>query len=106
MDNGQVENLPLYSVSSPDAQEIQIPLEAMLSAQLAKDLAGSGFTSLICKPNRDSAYVLRAPMLHRAEVYDDESATATSHAMTHLPYQLLASRISEAVASRLPQVRL
>ena len=105
MDNGQVEDLPVYTVSTPGSQEMQIPLEAMLSGQLAEDLAESGFTALICKPNRDSAYVLRAPMLHRAEVYDDEAATATSKAMTRLPYQLLASRISEAVASRLPQLR-
>jgi predicted component of type VI protein secretion system len=98
-------SLPTYTVSTPGSQEIQIPLEAMLSTQLAEDLAESGFTSLICKPNRDSAYVLRAPMLHRAEMYDDEAATAASHAMAHLPYHLLASRISKAVASRLPQLR-
>lgn len=89
MDNGQIEDLPLYTVSKPDVQEMQIPLEVMLSAQLAEDLAESGFTSLICKPNRDSAYVLRAPMLHLAEVYDDEAATTASKAMAHLPYQLL-----------------
>ena len=58
MDNGQFEGLPAYTVSTPGSQEIQIPLEAMLSAQLAEDLAESGFTVLICKPNRDSAYLL------------------------------------------------
>jgi predicted component of type VI protein secretion system len=84
---------------------MQIPLESMLSGQLAEDLAGAGFTPLICKPNRDSAYVLWAPMLHRPEVYDDAAATAASRAMAHLPYQLLANRISETVASNLPRLR-
>lgn len=102
--HGQVEDLPLYRVAKPDAQEMQIPLEALLSAQLAEDLAESGFTPFTCKPNRDSAYLLRAPMLHRAKRYDDEAATAASRAMAHLPYQLLASRISEAVASNLPRL--
>ena len=45
------------------------------------------------------------PDAAQAEVYDDEAATATSKDMTHLPYQRLASRISEAVANRLPQLR-
>jgi len=105
MDSGQQEDLPLQHLAGPDEQEMQIPLEALLSGQLAEDLAGSGFTPLICKPNRDSAYVLRAPMLHRPEAYDDAAATAASRAMTHLPYQLLANRISEAVASNLPRLR-
>ena len=105
MINGQVEDLPLYSWAEPNEQEMQIPLEAMLSGQLAEDLAGSGFTPLICKPNRDSAYVLWAPMLHRPEVYGDAAATAASRAMTHLPYQLLASRISETISSNIPQLR-
>jgi predicted component of type VI protein secretion system len=84
---------------------MQITLEAMLPAQITKDLAGTGNTPLICKPNRDSAYLLWSPMLHCAKVYDDEAATDASKAMTHLPYQLLASRISEAVASKLPRRR-
>ena len=105
MDNGQQEDLPLQHLAGPDEQEMQIPLESLLSGQLAEDLAGSGFTPLICKPNRDSAYVLWAPMLHRPEAYDDAAATAASRAMTHLPYQLLANRISEAVASNLPRLR-
>ena len=105
MDNGQQEDLPLQHLAGSDEQEMQIPLEALLSGQLAEDLAGSGFTPLICKPNRDSAYVLWAPMLHRPEVYDDAAATSASRAMTHLPYQLLANRISEAVASNLPRLR-
>jgi type VI secretion system protein ImpC len=105
MNNGQVENLPLHSLAEANELEMQIPLEAMLSGQLAEDLAGSGFTPLICKPNRDSAYVLRAPMLHRPEVYGDAAATAASRAMAHLPYQLLASRISETISSNIPQLR-
>ena len=105
MDHGQVEDLPLHSLASPDEQEVQIPLESLLSGQLAEDLAGTGFAPLICKPNRDSAYVLWAPMLHRPEVYDDATATAASRAMTYLSYQLLANRISEAVASNLPRLR-
>jgi type VI secretion system ImpC/EvpB family protein/type VI secretion system ImpB/VipA family protein len=105
MDHGQVAGLPLHHLTKPDEQEMQIPLEALLSGQLAEDLAASGFTPLICKPNRDSAYVLWAPMLHRPEIYDDAAATAASRAMAHLPYQLLASRISETVASNLPRLR-
>ena len=104
MVNGQVEDLPLYSRAEPNEQEMQIPLEALLSGQLAEDLAGSGFTPLVCKPNRDSAYVLWAPMLHRPEVYGDAAATAASRAMTHLPYQLLANRISETISSNLPRL--
>ena len=104
-DNGQIEGLPLHSLARPNEQEMQIPLEALLSGQLAEDLARSGFTPLVCKPNRDSAGVLWAPLLHRPEVYDDAAATAASRAMTHLPYQLLANRISEAVASNLPRLR-
>jgi len=88
------------------ASELQIPLEAMLTAQLAEDLGESGFTPFTCKPNRDSAYLLWVPMLHRAEVYDDEAATASSKAMPHLPYQLLACRISEAILSNIPGLRL
>ena len=105
MDHGQVEDLPLHSLARPDEQEVQIPLEAMLSGQLAEDLAGAGFAPLICIPNRDSAYVQWAPMLHQPEIYDDAAASAASRAMTHLPYQLLANRISEAVASNLPLLR-
>ena len=67
---------PFHKISQPDTQEMQIPLEAALSGQLAEDLAESGFTAHICKPNHNSAYVLRAPISHRAEVYDDEAATA------------------------------
>jgi predicted component of type VI protein secretion system len=85
-------------------QEMEIPLEMMPSAQLAEDLAGYGFTPLICKPNRDSAYVLWAPMLHRPEVYDDGDSTAASRAMAQLPYQLFASRISQVLMNIIPRL--
>lgn len=104
-DDGQVEDLPLYRAEKPGEQELQIPLEALLSGQLAEDLADAGFTPFICRPNRDSAYALWAPVLHRPEVYGDEATTAASRAMSHLPYQLLASRISDAITSNLPRLR-
>ena len=105
MTNGQVEDLPLYQSGEPGGQELQLPLAAMLSGQLAEDLAEAGFTPFICIPNRDSAYALRAPMMHRPEVYGDEAITVASRAMNHLPYQLLASRISDAISSNLPRLR-
>ena len=104
MDNGHIEGLPTHRVTRPDMQEMEIPLEMMPSAQLAEDLAGYGFIPLICKPNRDSVYVLKAPMLHRPEVYDDDDSTAASRAMAQLPYQLFASRISQVLMNIIPKL--
>lgn len=104
-DYGQVEDLQLHSYSRPGQQDMQIPLESMLPGQLTEDLAGSGITAVICKANRDSAYLLQAPMLHRPEVYDDEAATTASRDMNKLPYQLLASRISNVISMNITRLR-
>jgi hypothetical protein len=44
-------------------------------------------------------------MMHRPEVYGDEAATAASREMNNLSYQLLASRILDAISNNLPHLR-
>jgi type VI secretion system protein ImpC len=104
-DGGCLDGLALHGVDTGGGQVVQIPLEARLSEELAVDLAQFGITPVLCRANRDSACVLRAPLLHRPARYGDEAATAGSRAMATLPYALLAGRLAQAVADRLPRLR-
>lgn len=94
MQYGQLTQLPLHSVASAHAGEAQIPLRSVLTMQNADDLAQCGLASLLCQPNRDSAYLLYAPTLRRAQ-------SAADHAMdtglVSLPYQLFVAHITETV---------
>lgn len=96
--DGRIEGLDLYAADRGPGRPMQIPLAAAIPDRLAEDLAEAGITALTCRPERDSAYVMRAPTLHRPEVYGDTRATAASRAMARLPYQLLAARIAAKVA--------
>ena len=93
MQHGQITGLDVWTYRERSGNEIAIPLQALLSMENAGDLAQSGFTALICQPNRDAAYLLHAPVLRIPENYPGRVAPAAQD-LTSLPYQLLASRVT------------
>jgi len=89
-----VEDLPIHSLRDERGRRVQVPLECLLSQQLAGDLAECGFLVLAAQDNSDAAFVPHAPMLFQAS-----GATPA----VSLPYQLLAGRVVRAVADHLGQ---
>lgn len=94
-EHGALEDLPIHEVPGDGGRAVQVPLESYLPDKLAKDLAAAGIMSLSCPPQGDSAYLLRAPVLHRPEHYSEQDATADSRRKATLPYQLLVARVAD-----------
>jgi len=99
--DGGLSDLPLWT---PPGGAYQVPLEAALPDKVLVDLADAGVAALACRPNRDSVFAPRAPMVHRADTYGDKAATEAARAMAKLPYQLVAARVTAALARYLATV--
>lgn len=99
--DGGLSDLPLWT---PPGATVQVPLEAALPDKVLMDLADAGVAALACRPNRDAVFVLRSPMVHRPDTYGDPAATEAARAMAKLPYQLVAARITGALARYLAVV--
>src|SRR5690606_39029466 len=85
-----VENLPLR----PDPRGA-VPLAAVLSDERQADLAEAGFVVVGCRPNRDAAFVVHAPTVHRSTRYDEPGAHAEARAHAALPTQIFLSRAAQ-----------
>lgn len=83
---------------------VQVPLEAALPDKVLRDMADAGVSPLACRPNRDSVFVPRAPVVHRPDTYDDPGATEAARGMARLGYQLIAARVTAALARHLAAV--
>lgn len=95
--NGSIGNLHVHETTTKNGRETQIPLRALLSEQLIEDLAEAGFMALACQPDRDDAYLFRAPCVHRPRFYQDPEVYQASRLMSKLPYQLLTASVVDAV---------
>lgn len=98
MEDGCFEDLPIHEVQGDGARSVRIPLSSYVPDKLARDLAEVGFIALTCPPEGDSAYLFRAPVLHRPEHYSSEQANEKSRVMSTLPYQMLASRVVDMLS--------
>lgn len=97
MQHGAIDRLPLHDMTRHDGTTIRLPVEMPLSMQNAEDLAQSGLASVLGQPNRDTAWIMYAPTLRRAQ----REAERIS-----LPYQLFAARVIatlRAQRSELPE---
>jgi predicted component of type VI protein secretion system len=92
---------PLWTAPGGTAQ---IPLEAALPDKVLRDMADAGVAPLACRPNRDSLFAPRAPMVHRPDTYDDPGATEAARDMARLSYQLVAARVTAALARYLARI--
>ncbi len=98
MGDGAFEDLPIHEVQGDGARTVRIPLSSYVPDKLARDLADVGFIALSCPPEGDSAYLFRAPVLHRPEHYSGEAANERSRVMSTLGYQMLASRVVDMLS--------
>lgn len=94
--NGRLEDLCVYDSAD---RRMRLPLEVYLNDTQAEDLAECGILALVCVANRDTAFVLYAPTAHRPRRYGGHMADRNSRMMSTFPYQLLATRIADAVAA-------
>jgi len=92
---------PLWT---PPGGSAQVPLEAALPDKVLRDMADAGVTALACRPNRDAVFAPRAPMVHKPDTYGDPAATEMARDMARLSYQLVAARVSAALARYLAAV--
>lgn len=74
-----------------------IPLSALFTESKYGVLAEAGFVVLGCKRNHDAAYVVQAPVVHRAGVYTSEAATQQERARTTLEFQLFLAQASHGL---------
>ena len=95
MDEGCIEDLPIHEIPGDGARTVRIPLESFIPDKLSRDLADVGLISLSAPPEGDSAYLFRAPIVHRPPNYSDREATRQGRLLSTLPYQMLASRIAD-----------
>jgi type VI secretion system protein ImpC len=98
---GGLSDLPLWT---PPGATVQVPLEAALPDKVLGDMADAGVAALACRPNRDAVFVPRSPTVHQPDTYGDPAATEAARAMARLPYQLVAARVTAALARYLATV--
>ena len=60
-----LEALSLRELTRRTGEPIQIPLEADLGEQAARDMLEAGILALVCRPNSDRAFAAGAPSVHR-----------------------------------------
>jgi type VI secretion system protein ImpC len=89
---GMVDDLP-YDVDE-DTGDTKLPTEMLIPDHKELKYSNCGFIPFINEKGRNRACFYSANSVQRAKEYDDAAATATSKAMTRLPYMLLASRIA------------
>ena len=90
---GGLSALPVRPEPTDPREAPQIPLAALLPVQLARDLNDAGLIPLSCTPNRDTAYVRFAPLLHKFPQYADDQNSRAARRTASLPYQLLVTRL-------------
>jgi hypothetical protein len=96
--DGKLENLPVHTSTTSD----QIPLEALMPEDVAKDAASAGVAVFECARNADVCILTRAPMLYRGAINASGSSPASS---ATLPEQLFVARLAKIIrelASELP----
>ena len=89
---GMVENLPLHY--NEETGDTKMPTEMLIPDHRELLYSKYGFIPFINEKGKDRACFYSANSAQKAKIYDDPEATATSKAMTRLPYILLASRIA------------
>ncbi len=104
LQSGSVEDLPTHIFPGPGGRDMHIPLEAFASQTLGDDLAHRGFIAVTCAPEGDSAYLLRAPILHPPGHFSDPGATDNARRMATLGYQLLVSRMADLLGRHKAQL--
>jgi len=92
---GMVENLAIHV--NEETGEAKIPTEMLIPDHKELKYSNFGFIPFLNEKGKDRACFYSANSIQRAKIYDDDGATATSKAMTRLPYMLLASRISHCL---------
>ena len=94
MEGGVVEDLAIHPFKGVGGER-HIPLEAFVPQALGDDLARAGFLAFTCAPEGDSAYLLRAPILHPPGRFTEQGATDNARRMATLGYQLLVNRLAD-----------
>jgi len=89
---GMVENLPMHY--NEETGDTKMPTEMLIPDHRELLYTNYGFIPFLNEKGKDRACFYSANSTQKAKIYDDPEATATSKAMTRLPYILLASRIA------------
>lgn len=96
--DGKLSNLLLHaadaSASAAPGNADQIPLEALVPEDVAKDAARAGVAVFECARNADVCVLTRAPMLYRGAINASGESPASS---ATLPEQLFVAHLARAI---------
>jgi predicted component of type VI protein secretion system len=83
-------DLDLTEVDMSNGRKTAIPLRALISAGIARDLAAAGITCPVCRPDRDQAWFTRASALYELSAASDANRMAME-AFNGLPFHLIST---------------
>jgi len=96
--NNSIEGLTLRSFEPPILPDMEIPTEIFIDNDLAEAFLDLGMTPILCRPNRDSCFIARAPMTHNFK--RNGSSRFRDSTSECLPLRMLSSFLVHLLASQ------